>query len=329
MCGAACVSLSTDEKNCGWCGHDCGPNSACDNGFCAPHVLHASSAYPIELAVDPGEGSVGAVYWATAGSNGAVMHVAKTGGTVENDLTSTQPIASILIDQSYLFVGAGNEIQRKSRVGTGFDLQYTTSGAPLDMAQTGDRIFWTQTSSDPGLYSASKTIAASVAKILEPNTTITFRFPRPVSGSTSVYYTGLSTAGTNTCFVGVTSQDSTASAVATGLPYLGGLALNDTSLFWTLPSVGKVHTVARENAGTPDVIGLDVPGVEAIEADGDFIAWAQNITTSTGGKIVGRYGAVNRTLAQGEQSVCAIALDKTFVYWINCKAQGSVKRVAR
>ena len=105
--------------------------------------------------------------------------------------------------------------------------------------------------------------------------------------------------------------------------------MNGDSLFWTIPSEGKVHTVAKANPGLPEVIGIDVPSAEAIEADGNFIAWAQNITTSTGGKIVGRYGAVNRTLAQAEQSVCSIALDKTFVYWINCKAQGSVKRVAR
>lgn len=68
-------------------------------------------------------------------------------------------------------------------------------------------------------------------------------------------------------------------------------------------------------------------GVEAIEVDGDFVVWAQNL--ALGGSIRALYGAEVRTLAENEASVCALALDPGFVYWINCKKDGFVKRVAR
>ncbi len=331
LCGDTCVSLANDPKNCGWCGHDCGANNACNNGFCSPQVLHTSSLGALtDLAVDPGGGDIGSVYWAEGGSENTIKHRTKASSTVVTDHTSASVITTFTIDGTYLFVGTNdNSILRTLRVPSSPpDIQITTSGTPIDLHQNATAIGWAQASADPGIFTALKTTGVVSKDVAAAGYTL--RFPRLEPASKTLYYAALSSSGATSSFIGVDEPTAmTVERIAENLPAPGGLAMNADFLFWTLPSEGKVHRVAKVNPGTPNEIGIDVPGVEAIEADGDFVAWAQRSATSTGGKIVGRYGAVNRTLAQGEQSVCAIALDKDFVYWINCKAQGSVKRVAR
>jgi len=329
-CNDSCVSLATDAKNCGWCGHDCGANNACSNGFCAPQVLHTSTGVLTDLAVDPGEGNTGSVYWAEGGSENTIKHRTKTSSTVVTDQLSAHLITTFTIDGTYLFVGTNdNSIVRTLRVPSSPpDILITTSGTPLDLHQNGAAIGWAQTSADPGIFTALKSDGVVSKDVVVAGYAL--RFPRLEPTSKTLYYVALSASGTTSSFIGVDEpMSTTVERIAENLPAPGGLAMNADFLFWSVPSVGKVNTLAKQNPGIPEAIGIDVPGVEAIEADGDFIAWAQNISTTTGGKIVGRYGAVNRTLVQSEQSVCAIALDKDFVYWINCKAQGSVKRVAR
>lgn len=330
-CNDGCVSFSTDSKNCGWCGHDCGPGSTCSNGYCSPQVLYTSVGQLIDLAVDPGD--TGDIFWAEAGGSGsAVKHRAKTSASVVSDVTSNSLITTLAVDGTHLFVGANDQsILRKSRsLSSPPDLHITTSGTPLDLHQNDAAIGWAQTSADPGIFTALKTTGVVTREVTAP-AGVALRFPQLEPISKTLYYAGLSSAGTSSSYIDV-HEDNGATAgehLAVDLPLPGGLAMNGDFLFWTLPSVGKVHKVAKVNPGTPDVIATTTPDVKAIEADGEFIAWAQDISLASGGKIFGRYGTVNRALAQGEQSVCAIALDKNYVYWINCKAQGSVKRVAR
>jgi hypothetical protein len=331
LCNDSCVSLATDAKNCGWCGHDCGANNACSNGFCSPQVLYTSVGSLIDLAVDPGD--TGDIFWAEGGgSGGTIKHRSKASATAVTDHTSDSLITTFTIDGTYLFVGANdNSIVRKLRIPSSPpDIHITTSGTPLDLHQNGVAIGWAQTSADPGIFTALKTTGVVSKDIVAPSG-VALRFPRMEPTSKTVYYAGLSSAGATTSFIGVFEDNAstTNTHIADDLPLPGGLAMNGSFLFWTLPNAGKVHRVAKTNPGTPEVIVPSTSDVKAIEADGDFVAWAQDVSLSTGGKVFGRYGVDNRALAQGEQSVCAIALDKTFVYWINCKAQGSVKRVAR
>jgi hypothetical protein len=294
-------------------------------------VLYTSVGQLIDLAVDPGD--TGDIFWAeSGGSGGTIKHRTKTSATVVTDHTSAHIITTFTIDGTYLFVGTNDSsIVRKLRIPSSPpDILITTSGTPLDLHQNNAAIGWAQTSADPGIFTALKTTGAVSKEVTAP-AGVALRFPQLEPTSKTVYYAGLSSAGTLSSFIDV-HEDNGATAgehLAVDLPLPGGLAMNGSFLFWTLPSVGKVQMVAKVNPGTPDVIVPSTPDVKAIEADGEFLAWAQDISLSTGGRIFGRYGTANRALAQAEQSVCAIALDKTYVYWINCKAQGSVKRVAR
>ena len=76
-CTGACVDLTSDDQNCGECGHDC-MGTKCQGGFCAAVMLASpQNPWPTGIAVDMVN-----VYWAN-GFNGAdggsVMKCPKTG----------------------------------------------------------------------------------------------------------------------------------------------------------------------------------------------------------------------------------------------------------
>jgi len=71
VCGSSCTDVTSDDDNCGACGHVCAPTSACNGGVCGPSVVNVVPAAPgcleIDLAV-----SASTLYW-TDRAHGTVM----------------------------------------------------------------------------------------------------------------------------------------------------------------------------------------------------------------------------------------------------------------
>jgi hypothetical protein len=80
VCGKACVDLTTDDDNCGACGHTCAPTSACNAGACGPQVVNVVPDSPgcqqINLAV-----GVSTLYWTDRG-HGTVTSQPVAGGAL-------------------------------------------------------------------------------------------------------------------------------------------------------------------------------------------------------------------------------------------------------
>ncbi|MDF3068778.1 MAG: hypothetical protein K0R38_4379 [Polyangiaceae bacterium] len=75
---ASCSDLTTDAKNCGRCGHDCGASSACDNSRCSPA--------PIVTGLDKAQGfdvSAKGVFYTTDNTVQHCTNPAKCAATVQ------------------------------------------------------------------------------------------------------------------------------------------------------------------------------------------------------------------------------------------------------
>jgi hypothetical protein len=95
VCGSSCTDVTTDDDNCGACGHACAPTSACNGGVCGPSVVNVVPATPgcleIDLAV-----SASTLYW-TDRAHGTVMSqpftTRNTPGLIATNETSPSLIA--------------------------------------------------------------------------------------------------------------------------------------------------------------------------------------------------------------------------------------------
>jgi hypothetical protein len=94
-CGTTCVDPTTDEHNCGACGHDCA-GETCQNSLCQPVVITslATSFVINDIAVDANN-----VYWTVGQGGSSVFQTALVGGT-------TIPLTTTSNDPQFLALDA-------------------------------------------------------------------------------------------------------------------------------------------------------------------------------------------------------------------------------
>jgi hypothetical protein len=104
-CGNTCVSLQSNDKNCGRCGYDCG-GGLCENATCKEFILAAGLAGPHGVAIDNGYAYVtlfGIYGFDGMRTPGSVVRIPITGGKPET-LQANQAEPAFILARTGLLV---------------------------------------------------------------------------------------------------------------------------------------------------------------------------------------------------------------------------------
>lgn len=88
-------NLSGDTDNCGWCGHACGPGSACTKGRCSPVAFYRGANYEVPFGIGPTSLYVARI------SPGAIFAVPLANGDGGATLLTGIPDAEPVLDWYY------------------------------------------------------------------------------------------------------------------------------------------------------------------------------------------------------------------------------------
>lgn len=233
---------------------------------------------------------------------------------------------TLAVDATRVYVGFSGGIVQYQRAASGPPDVFINSLKPADIALDSGRLYW----ADHGindLLSAAKG-SGTVTTILTLSALHDPVSPRPESTGDRVYFGTKNTSSNPESFIGHTAKQSNMiTSLYTQTTPVGAVAINETTIFWTAPAIGKVMSLDKATGSATKTLVAGEQSPAPIEADGTYLVWAEQL--GGGGRIraLGATGPV--TLAAGQVDVCAIGLDVDFVYWITCKPDGGVLRVAR
>jgi hypothetical protein len=329
-CSGTCVAEQTDDGNCGACGAVC--NTGCLAGKCPVTALATGLNGPSMIAVDTNN-----LYWSDAATGHAVMKLplAADGGVgtaAPLDPAATGAATDMALDATDVFWVDGHSAWKVPIAG-GAEAAMSSPATPggPGIAVAGNRVFWTNpgngavyssltTTAHPAVYinglSGPTGIAADAANLyiaLNPSGSAN-------TGGNSLMELSESTAATTTL---ASNQNSIVSVT---------LDPADTNVFWLSWDYSGPRTGGTEGLQWAPVSGGDggataniaqptetAPG-RFVAVDGTSVYWIDQVDyTRQHGRIMTRpiAGGAVTTLATNQPYATAIAVDATYVYWVN------------
>jgi hypothetical protein len=334
--GPCAADLASDAKNCGACGHDCGP-SACLSSKCDATRVAAGQAHPTSIAIDAAN-----VYWTNrVPSTGSVMQCAIDGCKgLPQELATGQGSPDYLVTSSW----AGEP----AVVWATPDDASVNAARPLGSARNDPPI-------KKGGYPELRAIGAGGGDFFIASGSLILKCRVDDLANQCPFVTSGDAAGVGAIAVdaeegvvywtipdGVASASVAAPAAGRNLVVAGAslyaLGLDAQNVYATqrtdpggLISAAKSHP---DGGGQPRQIDPGRHGPRGLAVDGAF---AYYVTAGTGAKDgmlirVGIRDASVLVLADGLDNPSGVAVHDAYVYWTNSgttDADGSVMRVPK
>lgn len=328
-------SLANDDNNCGACGKSC-HGGTCSNGTCSYDVnqLYTEVGVGIvQVATDDTN-----VYWTTsAGGAGKVAKVAKTGGPITVLATGFSP-QGITVQGGFVYWtdlgnvtvpgGPLNKIQR-TPVGGGATTTISENiDQPFHIVADDTNVYWLSSERSPcncTTTMSTKLFKAPITGVnvagTQVNTTTIFGEAGGLAGNSHSLYIirrGAYDPGTFTYPRGgiarVLKTTGVVSTVATDQHYPTALSVNSDFAFWTgddFPQSGRRMQRGRFSDLTVSSLTADIGTVDDSATDANLVVWLG----STVIRKIHTDGSGADLVAENQNTLRAIALDTTHVYW--------------
>lgn len=326
------TNTSTDTENCGTCGHDCGP-SACSSSVCEMTTLASGLPNPVGITADDTH-----VYWANYVQDGAVMRVAKTGGTAETLAANVVFAYEVFVDGSDLYFtsngtppNADGTLHRMPKGG----------GTPVTLAssQVGSNEIWVD---DTYVYWACTYQATTNATIQ--------RMPKSGGSAQQVaaaenhivdlrvfegklYWMTLGTAASNYADGAIVRSELDGSSRTVLVSGIGKpsfeFGMTAQNLYFGSRADSTLLS-APLAGGTAKVIGTTPGDQRSVEVDGGFLFFTSGLSGTL--ERMPLSGGPATTLATGQAKAFEIVTDATFVYWSDSgssAADGAIRKTIR
>jgi hypothetical protein len=316
--------LTTDNLNCGTCGHSC-MGGDCVAGVCQPVALASGQSCPMGISVQDQ-----VVYWTNSvPASGAVMRVLSPGDAPEVIAEDYVNPVAIALDETSVFWAVQGTLD-----GDGFvlrldkaDIGYGVAPTVLVQAQTVTGLI---ALSATDVYYASKSTIRRVPK------TAQYAMDEEIattdkSGGLAFSLSALDRAVYWTDYgIGSISRlpvnDSGLELMVSGQPQPAAVAVDEFTIYWTNMGDGEGGLPAVMKAGKLDPIGstqvLDQANAGALPfalvESGPHVYW----TDAMGGTVkrVPKATGSPETLASGQGGPRGLAVVGGVVYWANCTA---------
>jgi hypothetical protein len=348
--GKGCALLSSDDANCGTCGHGC-QGGACLSGACQPVAVASGQYGPFAVAVNATD-----VYWLDGHGNVLKCPLtgcppAADGGSVAT-LVASGPIpliaGAIALDQANVYWISGNAglVMKCPLSGCTSPTVLASGQTPYDIALDDTYVYWANDSANGGVMRCPLSGCNSADGGGGPVTFASSLNCKSVDVSiTGVYWAsnsdvlGCALSGCPTASDGGSHPSS---YYGSGIDPLW-VRVNSTYVFWidtgTALDQGSINWCFLSGClGAPDggsQVGQFATGQNqpvALVADSKNLYWVNSGLARSDGAIMmwplsGAIGVSSPILmASGQFAPNAIALDSTSVYWTNSDA---IMKVAR
>jgi hypothetical protein len=317
-------NINSDPKNCGRCGHNCGPSSSCSSGRCDPITLWTGNGGDVvsSLALDATR-----VYW-TNTSAGTVVSLNKDGSDkVEVASGQVSPKAIAVDDTNVYWTTAPGTVMRCPKTG-GAPGVVASSQTGLTMPQAlgvdQTSVYWlTEQAVRKGPKAGGSPTDLATSEI---------GLTALALDAGHVYWVSFN-AGDGT-LKSVAKNGGAVTTLATGLNRPMGIALSTTHVFLaesgTEPNAFNDGSISRVpiEGGSKDVLKQGQGAPYSIAADG-YLFW-----TNFGGQTVvaiaippaGQPAETPILLAGAQSGAGGLAVDATMVFWLS---KNTVLKVTR
>ncbi len=324
-----CEDLTSDERHCGRCGHDCG-GGACEGGVCRPVLLAVAPANAYAIVVDEQY-----VYGTSATATGQVWKVPRDGCpdagacavTVSHVVGDYRDLA---MDQQALYVTAVIESEgrviRIRKDGTEECMIVGGQVSPAGVAVDDLYVYWTDTGGD-AVRRAPKGCGSTPEHLVSTPDPFMLRID-----PTGLYWTSSSGGLVSWATADGQSTALVWSGASTG-NFMFGLALDNEWVYWRegyqmdWNGPGRVLRVRKDRTGGEQVFGGDERQPRYLAVDDSHVYW-----TVKNGLHRASYSspAAVEPLASGDnyKSAHGVALDEQSVYFCEYSS-GELYRVAK
>lgn len=330
-----CVDVLTDQKNCGWCGHDCGV-APCQNGFCKPEELSV---------VDWGWDMVQTTdsFFVTGGIDDKFYKLTKSTKQLEG-WDAVDDVYPVALHENYVYFGEDSS--------HGLWRTPTTTLSPQKLLTAGGNIQGIAADASGIYYSEYGLQNVRRAKLDGSG---------PVDFVTNLYNAWYLVTDTEDIYVGAVNdgiyklkKNSVLPLDGNSLPYFYDISgdgpsvvtLDADNVFFatgdpsgTFPVSSATILRVRKDKSQTSTVATSSTLVFDIVSDGGFAYWVEEGTLQNdyGDGAVRRIeldnpAAVIQTYSDTGRAPLAIAIDGDWVYWLNggwTSLPGSVVRVRR
>ena len=301
-----------DHNNCGGCNVRC-PTGNCMGGACelVPPQGAGDSA---SLAVDES-----GIYFTTGQNPGDVMFATKSGGNLTQLATGEAAPAGITTDTNFVYFTCAGDgtVRRVDKTGANETILVQSQSQPFDVRTDGQALYWT----NAGNGTVSKLLLSTGVGIPQRLAQNQSRPTALALGGSDVIFSD--TSAGNIMRVAKNGLSGPA-ALATGQSTPRGVAVDATGITWADAGSGLVMHLGTGGSPATLATGQSPSGVVT---DGQSVWWSNTIQQGSIQRVsISGGAAVLR--ANGQNFPMHIAVDGTFVYWLNL-GDGSVQRAPR
>jgi hypothetical protein len=334
FCHGLCTDVESDSTNCGICGHDCA-GTLCATGLCLARGIAVGTS-PVDLVVDSTN-----VYFTDG--DGTVKKVLAGGGTVGLLAVGVATPYGITVDASNVYFtssgtfaagfndGAVLKVPISPDGGTAIPTPIATNRpSPQAIVVDDTQVYWLE----PGSMPTNGSILSCPLSGCPSNTphvmVDTLALPYGLAlDSTSLYVTA---SGGGEVY-GVDKVTAKIRIIALSQNQPEGIAVANGQVYWATNLDGLIQSApVGGSGGTTKFIATTMGSPQSVAADSTKVYWSDTHPVFTFGpleecSVTGCPPAAPLKLVEMGETATNIAIDSTYVYWID--ASGQILRVAK
>ena len=340
-CGGKCVTLATDAKNCGFCGHDC-QGAACSSGLCAPQVLATGQANPIAIAVNSTN-----VYFlnnATGGTDGQLVSCPVTGcpnPIVPLSKALDNPTALTLDGTNVYWINSSALNQTK---GTGMKCPLAGCGAtnqnrttlftgiatPRTIAVDATKIYFGGWGTGSPNFFNGKVYSCAIGGCGAAPTTVVTPLIRASALGIDAPDLYVASAGQIPSIVRAALGSSGAGTVMDMQKDYSSLVVGTAVLYWTDFGNGDVYMCPKLNCTSNAIVLFsNQAGPDQIKVDGQGIYWLNTVSGEVRACPGGVCNGKTTLLAKTGDTLVALALSGSYAYYATQDVNGTAGKIYR